>query len=42
MKKDPELAFFNEDPEAEIKGLNNKVGTIQQIKDMAAVQSDHV
>lgn len=42
MKKDPALAFYNEDPEAEIKGLNNKVGTIQQIKDMAAVESKHV
>ena len=42
MKKDPALAFYNEDPEAEIKGLNNKVGKIADIKDMEAVESDHV
>jgi uncharacterized protein involved in tolerance to divalent cations len=42
MKKDPSVAFYNEDPEAEIKGLNNKVGTIKQIRDMDAVESEHV
>lgn len=42
MKKDPSIAFYNQNPEDEIKGLNNKVGTIAQIADMAAVESEHV
>lgn len=25
MKKDPELAFFNEEPEEEMEGLDNKI-----------------
>lgn len=42
MKKDPSVAFYNEDPEAEIKGLNNRVGQIAQITDLAAVESEHL
>jgi hypothetical protein len=42
MKKDPSVAFYNEDPEAEIKGLHNRVGGIRSVSDKDAVESAHV
>lgn len=42
MKKEPEIAFFNKEPEAEIKGLDNVVGEFDYIPDAKHSESELV